>query len=273
MFCWTLAQTTFSSVSGRRQGYLLTSTLPLLPLFSSVSSCPTSHTDDPPGSPFHCPHLNFLASQQLAQGRAPALNNACTVPHIRQCYFPFWFITKVARNKHSVFAILYLQQVTLLWLVEVKGLTEIWSKWVSRSRQSNSGAEKVCKNQKTEPTNHSSNTPQKKTQTTKPKNHPKPNQNSYNVVFPVHRNLLGGYKQHTGLLLLQSCWNLSNFFTWRAAYNKAVLKCNWRHHLACPTFITGNNRRLLPTNIANQVKRILLEFHKTQIMKFFKWNI
>lgn len=112
MFCWTLAQTTFSSVSRRRQGYLLTSTLPLLPLLSSVSSCPTSHADDPPGSPFHCPHLNFLASQQLAQGRAPVLNNACTDPHIRQ-YFLFWCITKVARNKCTAFAIFYLQQVML----------------------------------------------------------------------------------------------------------------------------------------------------------------
>lgn len=118
MFCWTLAQTTFSSVSRRRQGYLLTSTLPLLPHFSSVSSCPTSHADDPPGSPFHCPHLNFRASQPPAQGRAPALNNACTVPHIRwyQYYFSFWFITKVARNKHTVFAIFYLQQVRLSFM-------------------------------------------------------------------------------------------------------------------------------------------------------------
>lgn len=36
MSCWTPAQVTFSSVSGRRQRYLLTSTLPLLPHFSSV---------------------------------------------------------------------------------------------------------------------------------------------------------------------------------------------------------------------------------------------
>jgi len=64
---------------------------------------------------------------------------------------------------------------------------------------------------------------------------------------------------HSGPLVQQPCWHLCNVLTWRAAYKKVVLKCNWRHHLACTTFITGNNRRLLPTNLANQVKRILLE--------------
>lgn len=165
MFCWTLAQTTFSSVSRRRQGYLLTSTLPLLPHFSSVSSCPTSHADDPPGSPFHCPHLNFLASQQLAQGRAPALNNACTVPHIRQYYFLFWFITnKILFWFITKTNIQYLpfsissKLCWVLWLDEVTDLTKFWVKWVSRSRWSTSGAEKVCKNLKNW-TNPSTNTP------------------------------------------------------------------------------------------------------------------
>lgn len=71
----------------------------------SLLICPASCVCDPPGSPFHHPHLNFLVSQVVV----PALNNICTVPPIRQCYFSFWFIL--------IFAIFSLQQITVSIMV------------------------------------------------------------------------------------------------------------------------------------------------------------
>jgi len=149
MSCWTLAQATLSSVSGRRQQYLLISTLPLLLHFSSVSLCPTSRVGDPPGSPFHSPHLNFLASQQRKQGTAPTPNNAYTVPRVRQWDSLFWFIPVVARNKHTIFAIFSLQQVT-------PSIMAGWNQSPNRNLNSvcnqieitkHSAADKVCRKQ------------------------------------------------------------------------------------------------------------------------------
>lgn len=58
MSCWTPAQATFSTVSERIQGYLLTSPLPLLPHFSSVSLCPTSCVSSGITFPLSTPQLS-----------------------------------------------------------------------------------------------------------------------------------------------------------------------------------------------------------------------
>lgn len=132
MSCWTPAQATFSTVSERIQGYLLTSPLPLLPHFSSVSLCPTSCVSSGITFPLSTPQLSGFTT---TWGTALALNNACKVLLIRQCYSLFWFIPIVARNKYTVFALFSLQQVMQRIMVGwSQSFREIWIKCIIKSR-------------------------------------------------------------------------------------------------------------------------------------------
>lgn len=132
MSCWTLAQATFSRVSERIQGYLLTSPLPLLPHFSSVSLCPTSRISSRITFPLLTTQLSGFTT---TWSTALALNNACTVPHIQQCYSLFWFTPVVARNKYTIFALFSLQQVMQSIVVGwSQSFREIWIKCIIKSR-------------------------------------------------------------------------------------------------------------------------------------------